>query len=90
MTESEEAIVSQFLKADSSQMRSLADIIIEKIRQKSEAVTENAAEPMTIPLKVVEVFTAVGKMLQHYKSGKLPKALKMLPHLKNWEVTYVI
>jgi essential nuclear protein 1 len=24
-------------------------------------------------------------MLQHYRSGKLPKALKMLPHLKNWE-----
>lgn len=27
----------------------------------------------------------VGKMLHTYKSGKLPKALKMLPHLKNWE-----
>jgi hypothetical protein len=27
----------------------------------------------------------VGKMLKTYKSGKLPKALKMLPHLKNWE-----
>ncbi|CAE7569181.1 BYSL [Symbiodinium microadriaticum] len=24
-------------------------------------------------------------MLHTYKSGKLPKALKMLPHLKNWE-----
>ena len=86
LTESEEAIVSQFLKADSSHMRTLAEIIIEKIRQKSEAVAENVAET-AIPVKVVEVFTAVGKMLAYYKSGKLPKALKMLPHLKNWEVT---
>jgi essential nuclear protein 1 len=34
---------------------------------------------------VVEVYTLVGKMLHSYKSGKLPKALKMLPHLRNWE-----
>ena len=24
-------------------------------------------------------------MLAHYRSGKLPKALKMLPHIKDWE-----
>jgi essential nuclear protein 1 len=74
-------------------MRTLADIIIEKIKEKNDATTgidssnnipENA--PQTIPSKVVEVFTALGKMLSHFKSGKLPKALKMLPHLKNWEV----
>ena len=32
------------------------------------------------------MYTTLGKMLQHYKAGKLPKALKMLPHLKHWEV----
>ena len=36
-------------------------------------------------LQVVEVYTLVGKMLHSYKAGKLPKALKMLPHLRNWE-----
>ena len=73
-------------------MRTLADIIIEKIKEKNDATgidnSNNIPEnvPQTIPSKVVEVFTALGKMLSHFKSGKLPKALKMLPHLKNWEV----
>jgi essential nuclear protein 1 len=75
-------------------MRTLADIIIEKIKEKNDATTgidgsnNNIPEtaPQNIPSKVVEVFTALGKMLSHFKSGKLPKALKMLPHLKNWEV----
>lgn len=40
--------------------------------------------------QVVEVYTMVGKMLKTYKSGKLPKALKMLPHLKNWEVISIL
>lgn len=35
-----------------------------------------------MPPKVAEVYSAVGKMLKHYKSGKLPRALKMMPHLK--------
>lgn len=38
-----------------------------------------------IPPKVAQVFTTVGEHLKHYRSGKLPKALKMLPHLKHWE-----
>lgn len=86
LTDAEEAIVSQFLKTDGSQMKTLADLIIEKIRQKGSEVAESFNEEPLIPPKVIEVFSAVGRMLQHYKSGKLPKALKMLPHLKNWEV----
>ena len=92
LTDAEEAIVSQFLKTDGTQMKSLADIIIEKIREKgaapsSSSTTESSVNKVSIPAKVVEVFSAVGKMLQHYRSGKLPKALKMLPHLKHWEVS---
>ena len=86
LTDAEEVIVQQFLKSDGPRMRTLADIIIEKIREKGEATSVAAEESTSIPDKVVEVFTAVGKMLRHYKSGTLPKALKMLPHLKNWEV----
>ena len=92
LTDAEEAIVSQFLKTDGTQMKSLADIIIEKIREKgaapsSSSTTKSSVNEVSIPAKVVEVFSAVGKMLQHYRSGKLPKALKMLPHLKHWEVS---
>jgi essential nuclear protein 1 len=35
--------------------------------------------------KVINVYQGVGKLLGRYKSGKLPKALKIAPNLKNWE-----
>ena len=40
--------------------------------------------------KAVEVYQGVGALLSRYKSGKVPKAFKILPHLANWEeVLYV-
>lgn len=79
--------------ADKMETRSLADIILEKLREREETVGGQAvstdlgslSEEASIPMKVTEVYTAVGQLLKHYKAGKLPKALKMLPHLKNWE-----
>ena len=87
----EEAVVERFLHAGRAETRTLADIIMEKIKEKEEdamlaAETSSVApEELKIPPKVMEVYNSVGKMLAHYKAGKLPKALKMLPHLKNWE-----
>jgi essential nuclear protein 1 len=89
LTEAEEALVHRFLDADRHESRNLADIILDKIKEKDLDTQSQVEEERTqapIPPKVVEVYTMVGKMLKIYKSGKLPKALKMLPHLKNWEV----
>jgi essential nuclear protein 1 len=93
LNEVEEAVVQRFLMADKMETRSLADIILEKLREREETADGNVVsndlgsipEEASIPMKVTEVYTAVGQLLKHYKSGKLPKALKMLPHLKNWE-----
>ena len=41
--------------------------------------------PPGLDPKVVEVYTAVGKILSRYSAGKIPKALKVVPTLKNWE-----
>jgi len=89
LTEAEEALVDKFLQSNRSESRTLADIIMDKLQEKRDGVQAQdqleAEQGNEIPPKVVEVYTAVGKMLAHYRSGKLPKALKMLPHLKNWE-----
>lgn len=91
LAEGEEDIVRRFLQGasgdddDGGRGESLADIILNKIREKEAGAAGDAREEGQLSPKVVEVYTAVGKMLAHYKSGKLPKALKMLPHLKNWE-----
>lgn len=31
------------------------------------------------------MYEGVRDVLQKYRSGKLPKAFKMVPHLQNWE-----
>ena len=97
LDESEEAVVSRFLRAGQAETRTLADIILEKLNgggggggDGDDEALEGMApydgpEASSLPPKVVEVYTAVGALLGHYKSGKVPKALKMLPHLRNWE-----
>ena len=51
-----------------------------------------AAAPADVPApttelnpKVVAVFQSVGQILSTYRSGKLPKAFKIIPTLRNWE-----
>ena len=41
--------------------------------------------PGGLPPKVIEVYEAVGKIMGRYSAGKVPKAFKMIPTLKNWE-----
>jgi essential nuclear protein 1 len=33
----------------------------------------------------VEVYQGVGVLLSRYTTGKLPKAFKIIPNLRNWE-----
>lgn len=40
--------------------------------------------PLGIHEKVVDVYSKVGLLLSRYKSGKLPKAFKIIPQLHNW------
>ena len=41
--------------------------------------------PDGMPPKVVEVYRSVGKIMSRYSAGKVPKAFKIIPNLKNWE-----
>lgn len=73
----------------------LADKIMEKIRQKEEG-SEPAPAPgdepqgVMLPEKVIAVYAKVGELLSRYRSGKLPRAFKIVPTLRNWEdVIYV-
>ncbi|KAF9197963.1 snoRNA-binding rRNA-processing protein [Haplosporangium sp. Z 27] len=46
---------------------------------------DNRPMPMGLSPKVIEVYSKVGLLLSRYKSGKLPKAFKIIPSLQNWE-----
>ena len=35
--------------------------------------------------RIIQVYKGVGQILSRYRSGKLPKAFKVLPSLRLWE-----
>ncbi|KAI8380174.1 Bystin-domain-containing protein [Blakeslea trispora] len=83
-------VLEKFLPSAPKQKKTLADLIMDKINEKNAAEGREAIEaedelsPHMNP-KVVEVYTKVGQLLSRYKSGKLPKAFKIIPSLNNWE-----
>ena len=84
VTAEEEALLQRFSGEQSivREGRTIADLIMEKLREQQESVAESIR---AIPAKVVEVYTQVGTLLSRYRSGALPKALNVVPSLKNWE-----
>ncbi|KAF8607566.1 Bystin-domain-containing protein [Ceratobasidium sp. AG-I] len=79
--------------------KTLADMIMEKLNaaesaegtglKKVRISTTNEPHGPPDPAeglnpKVVEVYTKVGQLLNHYKSGPLPKPFKVLPSLPQW------
>lgn len=83
-------VLNKFLPSAPVERRTLADIIMDKINEKNETgerVEQVGEEEMSAILnpKVKEVYTKVGQLLSRYKSGKLPKAFKIIPSLSNWE-----
>lgn len=79
--------------------KNLAEIILEKLKQKNEFKKYQQNEQFlekkkqeelemieeTRLHKIEEVYKKVGDYLSVYKHGKIPKAFKILPKLNNWE-----
>ena len=91
VNEEDEKAMALFMNADEQPRRTLADIIQEKIRDKETEIASQMTETMSVGAgsqledKVVSVFKGVGKILSKYRSGRLPKAFKVIPSLSNWE-----
>ncbi|XP_063951136.1 bystin-like [Lytechinus pictus] len=87
--EEDERALEQFMAKDAPMRRTLADIIMEKLTvKKTEVASQMTESGMALPElddRVVQVYKGVGQILSRYRSGKLPKAIKILPALKSWE-----
>ncbi|CAG8577525.1 9592_t:CDS:10 [Paraglomus occultum] len=87
--EEDQEILNKFLPSAPTERRTLADIIMEKIeaydREKQQLSTGETITPPGLSPKIIEVYSKVGTLLKRYKSGKLPKAFKIIPSLSNWE-----
>lgn len=89
--EEDEQAMERFMSKDHTPRRTLADLIQDKIRDKQTELSTRMTDA-TAPTglsqmdeKLVSVFKSVGKILAKYRSGKLPKAFKVIPSLSNWE-----
>ncbi|KAE8298577.1 Bystin [Larimichthys crocea] len=86
----DEKAIEMFMNKNPPMRRTLADIIMEKITEKQTEVGTVMSEVSGCPLpqldpRIIEVYKGVGKVLSKYRSGKLPKAFKIIPALANWE-----
>ena len=86
------------MNRDGAPRKTLAEIISEKISEKrteidtqfsesSFAGTETKAE---LDPAVIEMYEGVGKVLERYRSGKIPKAFKVIAQFRNWEELLVL
>ncbi|XP_034979784.1 bystin [Zootoca vivipara] len=86
----DEKAIEMFMNKNPPLRRTLADIIMEKITEKQTEVetvmSEISGRPMPqLNPRVLEVYKGVKEVLSKYRSGKLPKAFKIIPALSNWE-----
>jgi len=90
-TDEEERALSLFLPAQKSQTAglTLGDVILQKIQEhearaqrREDQEQDNAGG---LSPKVIQVYSEIGRWMKDYKSGKLPKAFKVIPSLTNWE-----
>lgn len=82
-------------KSKENESVNLADIIMQKLQNgqfqdgnnMKEVKYEDLEEGVSSNLdpKVVAAYKSIGQLLRTYKSGKLPKAFKIIPQVANWE-----
>lgn len=88
--EEDERALQMFMSKNPAPTRTLADIIMEKLTEKKTELDTQFSDAGTIQLqdldpRVKTMYEGVRDVLAKYRSGKLPKAFKIIPSLKNWE-----
>ena len=84
----DEDALEAFMSKKPATRRTLADIIMEKMAEKKTEVDSQFSVADAKPQldeKIINCYKTVGKILSKYRSGKLPKAFKIIPTLSNWE-----
>lgn len=88
--EDDEKAMEMFMSTNPMPRRTLADIIMEKITEKQTELETQFSDAGTMQMqdidpRVKQMYEGVRDVLRKYRSGKLPKAFKIIPKLRNWE-----
>lgn len=90
INEDDERALQMFMDRDRAPTRTLADIIMEKLTEKKTEIDTQFSDAGTVQMqdldpRVKAMYEGVRDVLVKYRSGKLPKAFKIVPSLRNWE-----
>nr|CAG4644756.1 EOG090X058P [Leptodora kindtii] len=88
--EEDEKALALFMNPNPAPRRTLADIIAEKITEKQTEIQTQFSDIDSVRFQDVDprvkaMYQGVALVLNRYRSGKLPKAFKLVPSLQNWE-----
>lgn len=90
ITEEDDRALEMFQNDAGAKTKKLADIIIERIAEKQMEIHTQFSEAGTLKIedvdrRVKEMYEGVRDVMKKYRSGKVPKAFKIVPKLRNWE-----
>ncbi|CAI6349498.1 unnamed protein product [Macrosiphum euphorbiae] len=86
----DEKALEMFMSKKPEARLTLADMIMEKITEKQTEMQTQFTDAESVQLqdvdpRVIQMYKGVKQVLTTYRSGKLPKAFKLIPKLRNWE-----
>ncbi|KAL1348441.1 bystin [Arachis hypogaea] len=85
INEEDERIIEAFLSNRQDRQKTLADLIVEKIKEKAGSVSLEHQSVPKLDQFVIDLYKGVGTILSKYTTGKLPKAIKPVPSMAQWE-----
>lgn len=86
----DEEAFERFMNKANGPRRTLAEIIQDKLTEKRTEIDTMYSDVDSMAQKdldprVIEMYQGVGKILSRYRSGKVPKAFKVIAQFRNWE-----
>ena len=92
INEEDQRAFDVFMSNKANARRTIADIIMDKLTEKKTEIQSQMSDDsrtvgadLQLDERVVKMYTQIKAVLQKYRSGKLPKAFKIIPSLNNWE-----
>ncbi|KAA8518273.1 hypothetical protein F0562_015844 [Nyssa sinensis] len=83
--EDDEKLLEAFMSTDLGRERTLADLIVKKIKEKDAQVSSETRPLPKLDDSIIDLYKGVGSLLKKYTSGKIPKAFKHIPSMELWE-----
>ncbi|KAK1281273.1 hypothetical protein QJS04_geneDACA002991 [Acorus gramineus] len=83
--EEDERVLAAFMSKDGAPQQTLADLIIQRIKEKDAEVGSEARPLPKLDSAVIDLYRGVGKLLSRYTVGKIPKPFKHIPSMQPWE-----